>query len=517
MNKVIRRLTSGVFMATLSLTVICGLLNGCAQESSSTHVYTSLNYNSETESITSTYPQGLSTTTEHATANNLDADTEQPVLGAERFAQYLPLLKGKRVSLVVNQSALVHRRNFLRSSSSTVLEKDNLGNSFATLSNSTNVNQHYHHLLDALLQRNVNVVSVMSPEHGFRGDKGAGEKINSDVDAKTGLPVHSLYGATKKPTPEMLQGVDVIVFDIQDVGVRFYTYLSTLHYVMEAAFAQGIHVIVLDRPNPNGRYVDGPVLQPEFASFIGMHPIPVLHGMTLGELAQMMVGERWLDIEANSYDNAKLTVVPIKDYRRDAPYSLPVAPSPNLPNDLSIRLYPTLCFFEGTDVSIGRGTDFPFQLIGHPKVEFGNTPIQVKANSAAPHPKHENSILQASVLAQAGFTTPELTGAEVSKPDTSNAKVAEKGFSPIRGLDVATLLDAYSRFSQYNDRARTNDMAEEIFFTRPEFFDKLAGTDELRAQIQAGKTPAEIKQSWQQDLDIFKKKRRAYLLYEDIY
>ncbi len=504
----------------LSSLIVCLTLASCSTTNLSTHVYTSQNNDASARPPTVETEQSYPSSEQVAVgAERIIVGAERMILGAERYANYLPLLEGKRVSLVVNQSALVAVDNIMipAPSSTPALKEGVASKGSTTHLNEHDANKRYRHLLDALLQRNVNVVSVMSPEHGFRGDRGAGEKINSDVDAQTGLPIHSLYGATKKPTPDMLQGVDVIIFDIQDVGVRFYTYLSTLHYVMEAAFAKGIHVIVLDRPNPNGSYVDGPVLKSEFSSFIGKHPIPVLHGMTLGELAQMMVGEQWLDIDANSYDNAKLTVVPIKNYKRDTPYSLPVAPSPNLPNELSIRLYPTLCFFEGTDVSIGRGTDFPFQLIGHPKVEFGNTPIQVKANSAAPHPKHENSILQANVLTQADFTTPELTGAEVSKPDSSNAKVAEKGFSSIRGLDVATLLDAYSRFARYNDLARTNDMAEEIFFTRPEFFDKLAGTDELRAQIQAGTTPAEIKQSWQQDLDIFKKKRKTYLLYEDIY
>ena len=296
-----------------------------------------------------------------------------------------------------------------------------------------------------------------------------------------------------------------MVFDIQDVGVRFYTYLSTLHYVMEAAFARDIDVIVLDRPNPNGRYVDGPVLQPEFSSFIGMHPIPVLHGMTLGELAQMILGEQWLDIDASSYNNAKLTVVPVKDYQRTAHYSLPLPPSPNLPNDLSIRLYPTLCFFEGTDVSIGRGTDFPFQLIGHPFVKFGKTKITVNANNAATHPKHENTLLNAHV-----FTNADPTILESSVPKQTNLN-----YSPISGLDIATLIDAYSRFSEYNRMVSASGGSEETFFTRPDFFDKLAGTDALRYQIQAGKTPAEIRLSWQNDLKQFREKRQAYLLYED--
>ena len=470
-------ITRNTKSAFIILLVSFSFLISCAQNSLSTHVYT-------TDSDSLKAKQSVLT--------NEDSNANQLAVGAERFSRYLPVLEGKRVSLVVNQSSLV-RNDLVRENNLT----GHLGPSKA--------NQPYQHLVDALLQRNVDLVSIMSPEHGFRGDKGAGEKVDSNIDAKTGIPIHSLYGATKKPTPDMLDGIDVIVFDIQDVGVRFYTYLSTLHYVLEAAFARNIDVIVLDRPNPNGRYVDGPVLQSEFSSFIGMHPIPVLHGMTLGELARMIVGEQWLDIDASSYDNAKLTVVPVQDYQRTAHYSLPVAPSPNLPNDLSIRLYPTLCFFEGTDVSIGRGTDFPFQLIGHPFVEFGKTKIPVNANSAAPHPKHENTLLSAHVFSYADPTILE----------GSDSKQTTHKRSPISGLDIATLIDAYSRFSEYNKVISASDASEETFFTRPDFFDKLAGTDALRYQIQAGKTPAEIRQSWQKDLNKFRERRKAYLLYDD--
>jgi len=494
LNKVFRRLTSSAFIAVVSLALISLSLNGCAQQSLSTHVYTSdTDGNAKHPTLIEKQP----------TLGNKQpvSSTKQFAVGAERYSKYLPLLAGKRVSLVVNQSALVSSHSALPSSKVEPEERES-SNSLATQKNKIKTSQRNQHLLDALLQRSVNVVSIMSPEHGFRGDKGAGEKVDSNIDAKTGLPIHSLYGATKKPTPNMLDGIDVIVFDIQDVGVRFYTYLSTLHYVLEAAFARNIDVIVLDRPNPNGR-VDGPVLQSEFSSFIGMHPIPVLHGMTLGELARMIVGEQWLDIDASSYDNAKLTVVPVQDYQRTAHYSLPVAPSPNLPNDLSIRLYPS--FFEGTDVSIGRGTDFPFQLIGHPFVEFGKTKIPVNANSAAPHPKHENTLLSAHVFSYADPTILE----------GSDSKQTTHKRSPISGLDIATLIDAYSRFSEYNKMVSASDASEETFFTRPDFFDKLAGTDALRYQIQAGKTPAEIRQSWQKELSKFREKRKAYLLYED--
>ena len=474
MSTNITRHTKSAFIILL---VSFSFLTSCAQNSLSTHVYT-------TDSDSLKAKQSVLT--------NEDSNANQLAVGAERFSRYLPVLEGKRVSLVVNQSSLV--RNDL------VIENNLTGHL-----GPSKANQPYQHLVDALLQRNVDLVSIMSPEHGFRGDKGAGEKVDSDIDAKTGLPIHSLYGSTKKPTTAMLEDTDVIIFDIQDVGVRFYTYLSTLHYVMEAAFAQGIQVVVLDRPNPNGRYVDGPVLKPEFSSFIGMHPIPVLHGMTLGELARMIVGERWLDIETTSYKNAKLIVVPVEDYKRTAQYSLPVAPSPNLPNDLSIQLYPTLCFFEGTDVSIGRGTDFPFQLIGHPDVVFGESQIPVKANSAAPHPKHENTLLNAHVF----------TSADTNNSKSYSPKPIIKNYSPSDGLVIGTLIDAFSRFSEYNKMVSASGGPEETFFTRPDFFDKLAGTDALRFQIQAGKTPAEIRQSWQKELSKFREKRKAYLLYDD--
>ena len=284
------------------------------------------------------------------------------------------------------------------------------------------------HLVDALLSRDINVVSIMSPEHGFRGKAGAGEKIDNDVDAKTGLPIHSLYGKTKKPTDDMLANTDILVFDIQDVGVRFYTYLSTLHYVLEAAAQAHIPVIVLDRPNPNGAFTDGPILQPDYASFVGMHAIPVLHGMTLGELALMIVGEQWIATDATdtkqpaqqyqSKPQALLTVIPVANYHKQMPYSLPVAPSPNLPTDAAITLYPTLCFFEGTDVSVGRGTPLPFQLIGHPVVALGDESIDVAANQAAPSPKHNNTTLKAALMTQA----------------------------LVSGLDIEILLSAYAQF-----------------------------------------------------------------------
>ena len=390
-------------------------------------------------------------------------------VGAAQFNEYLPLLEGKRVSLVVNQSSIIE---------SPIIKGSAVINSSPEPT----------HLVDALLNRDINVVSIMSPEHGFRGKAGAGEKIDNDVDVKTGLPIHSLYGKTKKPTADMLANTDILVFDIQDVGVRFYTYLSTLHYVLEAAAEAHIPVIVLDRPNPNGAFTDGPILQSDYASFVGMHAIPVLHGMTLGELALMIVGEQWMTTDAiegkqlaqqvnkHMQSQALLTVIPVANYYKQMPYSLPVAPSPNLPNDAAIALYPTLCFFEGTDVSVGRGTNLPFQLIGHPVIALGDENIDVVANQAASSPKHNNTTLKASFMTDA----------------------------PISGLNIDVLLDAYAQFNEQDI----------TFFTRPDFFDKLAGTDSLRQAIIAGKTSTQIQASWAEGLATFKQLRSPYLLYQ---
>ena len=457
-----------------------------------------------------------------AASNTPPASATQIKVGAEQFDTYLPLLSGKRVALVVNQSALV-----TNSEPEPSIQSDGDGDKSTGAPSATK-----QHLLDALLAHNINVVSIMSPEHGFRGDKDAGEKIDSNIDIQTGLPIHSLYGKTKKPSVAMLENIDTVIFDIQDVGVRFYTYLSTLHYVIEAAFEQGVDVIVLDRPNPNIAYVDGPLLTPPFKSFIGMHPIPVLHGMTLGELAKMIVGEGWLDTDKR----ATLTVVPVANYTRTTPYSLPIAPSPNLPNDNAIRLYPTLCFFEGTSVSIGRGTDLPFQLIGHPVAKLGNSRIKVNANHGASNPKHKGTTLFAQTLvadsyapelssaqdSQAqrqilepriieGSTTPNVRTNTSSKAQKPKEKAAEKHVaknaivSSISGLNIQTLLNTFNAVK----------LADETFFTRPDFFDKLAGSSSLREDIVAGKNADEIYESWQADIVKFKSQRAPYLLYSE--
>jgi uncharacterized protein YbbC (DUF1343 family) len=365
-------------------------------------------------------------------------NTQELKVAAERPQAYLPKLQGKRVGLVVNQTSKV-------------------GDS---------------HLVDYLLDKSITVARIFAPEHGFRGDHDAGAHVNSEIDAATGIPITSIYGKFKKPPVEMLQQLDVVVFDIQDVGVRFYTYISSMHYMMEAAAEAGIQFMVLDRPNPNGRFVDGPVLEPEFRSFVGMHPIPILHGMTVAELAQMIKGEGWIN-QAQALD---LVTVPVANYTRKMPYSLPVAPSPNLPNDQGIGLYPSLCFFEATPISVGRGTDFPFQVIGFDDIPLGEFAFSPESRpGSALHPKLEGK---------------QLLGIDLRD-------------STKRGLDLTWLVNAQQQFAEH-------DMS---LFTRPDFMDKLAGTDALRKAIEAGQSSAQIKQSWQPDLAKFKRQRQPYLIY----
>jgi uncharacterized protein YbbC (DUF1343 family) len=359
-------------------------------------------------------------------------------VGAAQFGRYLPQMKGKRVGLVVNQTARV-------------------GRAF---------------LVDTLLAQGVPVKVIFGPEHGFRGEAADGATIKDGKDAHSGLLVRSLYGATKKPTPEMLADVDVLVFDIQDVGVRFYTFISTMHYVMEAAAEQGKEVLVLDRPNPNGWYVDGPVLEPAHKSFVGMHPIPVVHGLTVGELAQMINGEKWL----SGGKQCRLTVVPVAGYTHATRYELPVRPSPNLPNAHSVMLYPTICLFEGTDVSVGRGTDMPFEVIGAPTQPptrpFSFTP---RPNPASPTPPQHGKLCRGLDLRPVGN---------------------ELGFT------VKYLLDFYQQST-----------AKDKFFSK--YFEQLSGTPTLRQQIIAGKSEQEIRQSWEPALSRYKAMRKKYLLYPE--
>lgn len=361
------------------------------------------------------------------------------ILGADQFDAYASLLKGKKVGIVANQTSV--------------------------LSNTK------EHLVDYLIGKKVAVRKVFAPEHGFRGTADAGEVVKDGTDAKTGIPLISLYGRNKKPTPEQLKDIDIVIFDIQDVGVRFYTYISTLHYVMEACAEQGIPILVLDRPNPNIHYIDGPILEPSQKSFIGMHPVPVVHGMTIGEYAQMMNSEGWL----SNGIQAHLHLVPMKNYSRNSTYSLPIKPSPNLPNDQSINLYPSICFFEGTPINEGRGTDMQFQVFGAPNLPASKYPFSYtpQANEGAKDPK---------------FKGQKCNGMDLRK-------------SPkLDYLNLEWLIQAYR---DYPDKSK--------FFTS--FFPKLAGTTKLQEQIIQGKSAEEIRESWKYELGKYDLMREKYFLY----
>ena len=366
--------------------------------------------------------------------------------GRFQMDEYLPMLENKRVAFCGNQTALI-------GSESTP------------------------HLVDSLLTLRVNVVKLFCPEHGFRGQAEAGAKIASGKDAQTGLPVVSLYGKNKKPTADQLQDVDVILFDLQDVGCRFYTYISTLHYVMEAAAENDVKVIVLDNPNPNGFYVDGPVLDPKYKSFVGMHPVPIVYGMTIGEYAQMINGEKWL---ANGVQ-CDLTVVKMKGYDRQYRYSLGMPPSPNLQTQESIFLYPSLCLFEGTNISVGRGTDMPFEMYGAPLMQTGDyrfTPHAIPGVSE--NPPHKDKECRGFLL-----------------HDEAVQGLKEEG-----KFNLSYILTAYANYAD-----------KEHFFLANNFFDKLAGTDQLRKQIEDGWSEDEIRGTWREDLEHFKEVREKYLLY----
>jgi uncharacterized protein YbbC (DUF1343 family) len=364
------------------------------------------------------------------------------IVGAESMQNYLPLLKNKEIALVGNQTSLVNGK----------------------------------HLLDTLVNLEIKVTKVFCPEHGFRGTGSAGEKIADDVDAKTGITVKSLYGNNKKPAVKDLENIELILFDLQDVGARFYTYISTMHYVMQACAEQNIPLVVLDRPNPNGFYIDGPVLQDSFASFVGMHKVPVVHGMTIGEYAQMINGEKWL---GNNLQ-CKLTVVNCKGYTHKSRYALPVSPSPNLPNQRAVFLYPTLCFFEGTAISVGRGTNKPFQQYGHPLLLNSETSFVPKSTVGAVNPPFMNEVCF-------GF-------------DLSNNNDLSDSLQD--GIQLDILLNAYANFPN-----------KELFFNS--FFKRLAGNDLLQAQIKQGFAAKQIKSTWQKELKDFKQVRKKYLLYED--
>ncbi|MBB6005237.1 exo-beta-N-acetylmuramidase NamZ domain-containing protein [Arcicella rosea] len=360
--------------------------------------------------------------------------------GAEQTALYLPMLKGKTVALVVNHTSVIGKT----------------------------------HLADSLISLGVKVKTIFAPEHGFRGTADAGEHVANGIDKKTGLPIVSLYGSNKKPSVAQLEGIDVVIFDIQDVGARFYTYTSTMHYVMEACAENGKEILVLDRPNPMGHLVDGPVLDKKFASFVGLNPVPVVHGCTVGELAEMINQEGWLKdgVKAN------LKVVKCLNYKHSTPYTLPIAPSPNLPNLQSILLYPSICFFEGTEVSVGRGTDTQFQVIGSPNPANGTFTFTPVDKPGAKNPPQKDKLCY---------------GLDLTKVDAR-----KEGF---------TLKYVLYFYQKATDKTK--------FFTSISSFDRLAGSDDLRKQIIAGKTEAEIRATWQKDLEAYKVIRKKYLLYAE--
>ncbi len=369
-------------------------------------------------------------------AANTYGQPTQLVIAANRLDILLPKLNGKRIALLVNHTATIGKT----------------------------------HIVDSLQKRGVDIKKIFSPEHGFRGNADAGEEIDNSIDTRTKLPIVSLYGNNKKPSAEQLSDIDIVIFDIQDIGVRFFTYISSLHYLMEACAEQNKKLIILDRPNPNGSYVDGPVLDLSLKSFVGMHPIPIVHGLTVGELAQMINGEGWLEGKRK----CELEVIKLKNYTHNTPYSLPIKPSPNLPNDQSIALYPSICLFEGTAISVGRGTQHPFEWIGHPNLinqPFQFTPVSIEG--MAKKPPHENKICFGI--------------------DLSNEK-------PEKEISLKYLIQFYRIFPE-----------KEKFFIP--YFDKLAGTKLLKEQIKKGMTEKQIRATWKKDLDKYKTMRKKYLIY----
>ena len=363
---------------------------------------------------------------------------------AARTGLYVNLLKGKNIAVVANQTSVIFKEIYKKK-------------------------QEARHLVDSLLMLGIEVKKVFAPEHGFRGKADAGEVVKDGFDTKTGLQIISLYGKNKKPSAIQLKGIDIVIFDIQDVGARFYTYISSLHYVMEACAEARIQVIILDRPNPNSHYIDGPVLEAEHTSFVGMHKVPVVYGMTIGEYGKMINGEKWLQ----NGIQCDLKVIPLKNYNHQTTYSLPIKPSPNLPNDKSINLYPSLCFFEGTNISAGRGTEMQFQVYGSPYVTKSSFTFTPQANEGSKYPKYKNK--------------------RCFGEDLRTAKNLQK-------LDLSYVIKAYQQ-----------NTAKEFFNT---FFTKLAGTKNLQKQIEQGLSEKQIRRTWEQDLISFKKIRKKYLIYK---
>lgn len=376
--------------------------------------------------------------------NSLHAEDDVTGLrmGAEKMEELIPMIQGKRVALVINQTSVIGEQNVL--------------------------------LLDTLVKQQIKVSKVFAPEHGLRGTADAGEFVRNSKDVQTGVPILSIYGKNKKPTKQQLDDVDIVIFDIQDVGVRFYTYISTLHYVMEACAENNKQLIVCDRPNPND-FVDGPVLQPEYKSFVGMHPIPVLHGLTVGELALMIQGEKWMK---NPSLRCDLKILKMNGWKHQQKYTLPVKPSPNLPNIQSIRLYPSLCFFEATDISVGRGTIIPFQVVGAPEKKYGDFSFTPKSLEGwDKKPLHQDQVCY---------------GIDLRDVQTDG------------GLTLQYLINFYKKSGKGS-----------FFFTRPSWFNLLAGNKTLQQQINTGLDEGSIRKSWEKELLAYKNMRSQYLLYEE--
>lgn len=381
--------------------------------------------------------------------NAFSSDEKSIITGAERTGVYLPLLKEKRVGIVANQTTIIGRT----------------------------------HLVDSLLALGVNIVKIFVPEHGFRGDEDAGAVIANEHDPSAGIPIISLYRSDtrterNKPTPEDLSGLDLLIFDFQDVGTRFYTNNSAMHYIMEACAENNLSMMILDRPNPHGYYVDGPMLDTAFRSFVGMHPVPVVHGMTMGEYAQMINGERWL----RNGVQCRLTVVPCANYSHESLYALPVKPSPNLPDMQSVYLYPSICFFEGTVLSLGRGTAHPFQMFGHPTLSNMNYSFTPRAVRGAMNPPLRDQLCH---------------GVDLRSYDVAQIIKSKR-------IRLEWLIDAYKAFAQ-----------KDSFFIP--YINTLAGSTKLRDQIIAGMTADEIRNSWKEDLEKFRAVRKKYLIYPDVH
>ncbi|WP_062053229.1 exo-beta-N-acetylmuramidase NamZ family protein [Aquimarina longa] len=381
----------------------------------------------------------------HSTQDTVKA--QKPIrIGANLMDTYIPILKHKKVALVGNQTSVIFRDGI--------------------------TNKNYTHLVDSLLSRNIDIQKIFSPEHGFRGKADPGELVANGKDLKTGLPIVSLHGKNRKPSKESLSNIDIVVFDIQDVGVRFYTYISTLHYVMQACATYKIPILILDRPNPNAHYIDGPTLESEHSSFVGVHPIPLVHGMTIGEYAKMINGEGWLG-ENLSCD---ITVIPIKNYTHHTSYSLPIRPSPNLPNDKAINLYPSLGFFEGTTINAGRGTEMQFQIFGAPNLakEKYNYTYTPQPNFGSKTPKQQGKLCYGKDL---------------------------RSITSLDSINLEWLIEAYH-----------NSTTKEKFF-KTKSFTIHAGTEKLQQQIIDGLTAQEIRNTWNKDLQKFKAIRKKYLIY----